>query len=355
MELFVGLLMDGAVLTGQLYFSGGVHNPFIFIYLLQVALASVLLSSGYAWAILAFAAVGFALLIAQHQPLPIATIEKPGFSVQYVTGLLLCFLIDAALLIIFIQRIGASLRERDERLAKLRQRAAEEEHIVRMGLLASGAAHELGTPLATLSVILGDWSRMAPFAGEPELREEIEEMQRQIDRCKQIVGSILTSAGHSRAEALHQTKLPDFFDALAQDWRDTRGAVLEYRRIALPPVRIASDPAVQQMVGNVLDNALEAAPGRPVLLEVRFEDDDLFIRVRDQGPGFPPEALERIGTPYASTKGAPGRGLGLFLAVNVARVLGGHVRAQNVAGGAEVRITIPLSALAVEPHGRNAS
>ena len=63
---------------------------------------------------------------------------------------------------------------------QLRQRAAEEEHIVRMGLLASGAAHELGTPLATLSVILGDWARMAPFAGEPELREEIEEMQRQI-------------------------------------------------------------------------------------------------------------------------------------------------------------------------------
>ena len=58
----------------------------------------------------------------------------------------------------------------------LRQRAVEEEHIVRMGLLASGAAHELGTPLATLSVILGDWSRMAPFAGEPVLREEWEKV-----------------------------------------------------------------------------------------------------------------------------------------------------------------------------------
>jgi two-component system sensor histidine kinase RegB len=254
--------------------------------------------------------------------------------------------------VIFIERISRSLRERDASLAQLRQRAAEEEHIVRMGLLASGAAHELGTPLATLSVILGDWARMAPFAGEPELREEIEEMQRQIDRCKRIVSSILTSAGESRAEALEETTLRAFLDHVVDAWKRTRGAPpLEYRREDVPDLEIIADTALEQMIGNVLDNAIEAAPGLPVTLEVRSEDGELVLCVRDQGPGFPPEVIDRLGTPYISTKGMPGRGLGLFLAFNVARTLGGRIRAQNLGPGAEVRIAIPLAALTVDTDG----
>src|SRR5439155_26688172 len=133
---------------------------------------------------------------------------------DYVAGLLLCFVIDAALLVIFIGRINRNLRQRDASLAGLRQRAAEEEHIVRMGLLASGAAHELGTPLATLSVIVGDWARMGPFAAEPELRDEIQEMQEQLQRCKSIVSGILLSAGEARGESPVHTTLHAFLDGL---------------------------------------------------------------------------------------------------------------------------------------------
>src|SRR4029077_14698827 len=100
----------------------------------------------------------------------------------YIQGLLLCFALNAALLVIFITRINRNLRARDARLADLRERASEEEHIVRMGLLASGAAHELGTPLSTLSVILGDWRRMPAIAADPQMLEEIEEMQAQVQR-----------------------------------------------------------------------------------------------------------------------------------------------------------------------------
>ena len=89
----------------------------------------------------------------------------------YATGLVICFVLNAALLVIFITRIGRNLRAGDAALASLRQRAAEEEHIVRMGLLASGAAHELGTPLATMSVVLGDWKRMPQFSKDPAMLE----------------------------------------------------------------------------------------------------------------------------------------------------------------------------------------
>ena len=84
--------------------------------------------------------------------------------------MLVCFVLDAALLVVFVTRINRNLRERDAQLADLRQHAAEEDHIVRMGLLASGAAHELGTPLASLSVILGDWRRMPASPPIPSCR-----------------------------------------------------------------------------------------------------------------------------------------------------------------------------------------
>jgi two-component system sensor histidine kinase RegB len=288
--------------------------------------------------------VAFLALTRWSRPLALPDLGPAALSGDYVWGLLVCFVLNAALLVIFIGRISRNLRQRDAALANLRQRAAEEEHIVRMGLLASGAAHELGTPLATLSVILGDWSRMAPFAGEPELREEIEEMERQIVRCKAIVAGILTSAGETRGDAPQETTLHAFLDGLVDEWRRTRGAELAYQREGLD-LPIISDTALQQMIGNILDNALEAAPGAPLHFRASWDEDTLTLLVQDRGPGFPPEMLERLGTPYQSSKGTPGRGLGLFLAVNVARTLGGRIAAHNVSGGAEVTITLPLAAL----------
>jgi two-component system, sensor histidine kinase RegB len=347
-ELFGALLVDVAVLTGQLHFSGGLSNPFIFIYLLQVSLGSVLLRPRYAWALVGATTLACFALASWAWPLALSGLGPAALSRDYAAGLLVCFGLDAGLLVIFIGRISRNLRQRDAALANLRQRAAEEEHIVRMGLLASGAAHELGTPLATLSVILGDWARMAPFAGEPELREDLEEMQRQIARCKAIVAGILSSAGEARGEAPAETTLHRFLDALVQEWKRTRNAPqLAFERAGID-LAIISDTALKQMIGNVLDNALEAAPGASLHFTAQWDEDTLTLRVQDQGPGFPPEVLERLGTPYQSSKGTPGRGMGLFLSVNVARTLGGRIVAQNIPGGAEVTITLPLAALTPE-------
>lgn len=346
-ELFAGLLVDVGVLTCQLYYSGGSANPFIYLYLLQVAVGSVLLRPVYTWAMVLVTSLCFVALTQWHRPLAFPDAGGPTPSAHYVGGLLACFLINASLLVIFIGRIGRNLRQRDARLADLRQRAAEEEHIVRMGLLASGAAHELGTPLATLSVILGDWARMTPFAAEPELREEIEQMQVQVSRCKSIVTGILQSAGETRGEAPEETTLHDFLDDLVDEWRQTRPVKeLIFDRHNLLDVPFIADTALRQMIDNVLDNALEAAPQGLLRVQASCEDETLTLRVQDQGPGFTPQMLQRFGKPYESSKGRPGGGLGLFLSVNVARTLGGRIEAHNrPGGGAEVVITLPLASL----------
>ncbi|MBW8810669.1 MAG: HAMP domain-containing histidine kinase, partial [Lysobacter sp.] len=212
--LFLALLVDVLTLTAQLYLSGGAANPFVFLYLLQVVLAAVLLRSWASWAVVFVTSACFIALTTFAGPVVIPADPTRGLADPYVQGMLLCFVLNATLLVVFITRIGRILRARDARLADLRQRAAEEEHIVRMGLLASGAAHELGTPLATLSVILGDWRHMPPFTQQPELLQELDEMQTQLHRCKSIVTGILLSAGETRGEAPEETTVAAFLDDL---------------------------------------------------------------------------------------------------------------------------------------------
>jgi two-component system sensor histidine kinase RegB len=273
----------------------------------------------------------------------------PDLLTLYVRGALVGFVLDAVLLVIFISRINANLRTLDAQLAALRQRALEEDHIVRMGLLASGAAHELGTPLATLDVILGDWRRMPKLAQDPELAEEVEEMRAEVARCKAIVTGVLISAGEARGEAAGAASLKAYLSDMFEDWKVRRAPPVAIYRDELDsdPV-IVADSALRQAIHNLLDNAVEASPNA-VWMDTRLADGQLLVRIRDLGRGFTEDMLAELGKPYQSTKGRLGSGLGLFLVVNVVRKLGGRVEARNrEVGGAEVLISVPLSVLAVE-------
>ena len=155
-ELVVALLLDVAALTWQLYLSGGAANPFTPLFLMQVVLGAVLLRSLSAWVLVGVTSLCSAMLMVVHRPLLLPPRLQGQDFPLYLQGSLVCFGLIAILLVLFVTRISGNLRARDSYLAQMRQRAAEEDHIVRMGLLASGAAHELGTPLSSLAVILGD-------------------------------------------------------------------------------------------------------------------------------------------------------------------------------------------------------
>lgn len=356
-ELFLELLLDVAALTVQLHLSGGATNPFVSLYILQVILGAVLLDAWSAWVLVAVTGGGFVLLTISYHPIDLPHAHGGDLFNLHIQGMLLCFLLAAGLLVFFVARIQANLRARDAHLADLRQRVAEEDHIVRMGLLASGAAHELGTPLATLSVILGDWGRMPAIRDDADLAFDLAEMQGQVDRCKAIVSGILMSSGEARAEGTLRTTVNAFLDGLVAEWRSTRApAGFDYANRFEPDAAIVSDVALKQIIVNVLDNAVEASPDR-VAVTAERAGGELVLRVRDHGPGFDPAMLDGLGKPYRSTKGRPGGGLGLFLVVNVLRKLGGGVRVENLGdgngpdgdgrGGARVTLTLPLAALSV--------
>jgi two-component system sensor histidine kinase RegB len=347
-ELFLALLLDVAALTVQLYLTGGAANPFVSLYLLQVTLAAVLLHAWSTWTLVVITSGCFVWLSVSYRD--IFRDQGSEFANLHMQGTFICFLLSATLLVFFISRINRNLRARDAHLAGLRQQSAEEDHIVRMGLLASGAAHELGTPLATLSVILNDWQHMPSLNETPELSQEIAEMQLQVDRCKAIVSGILMSSGEARGEGTLRTSVNTFFDTLAEEWQTIRSPLrFDYTNAFGDDAVIVSDATLKQVIYNLFDNALEASP-KLVRARVARIDDNIVLTVSDQGPGFSGEMLASFGKPYQSSKGRPGSGLGLFLVVNVIRKLGGVVTAENASsGGAVVTLTLPLDSLS--PRG----
>ena len=346
--LMMMLLLDVAALTVQLYLSGGATNPFISLYLLQVTLGAVLLDAWSTWEIVAVTCLSFAGLTLVYRPLVLPQQLAGELFTLHLYGMLVCFALDAALIVVFMTRIARNLRQRDARLAALKQQAAEEDHIVRMGLLASGAAHELGTPLSSLSVILSDWRRMPALTGDPDRLQEIDEMQAELQRCKAIVTGILLSAGEARGEAPEVTTVNNFLDELVEEWRVARSVkTLTYENKFGANLKVVSDSALKHVIFNVLDNAFEASP-LWVGLTAERDGDTLVLRVRDMGPGFAPDMMAQLGRPYHSTKGRLGRGLGLFLVANAVRKLGGSVSAGNrPQGGAMVILNLPLAALAI--------
>ncbi|MET0499848.1 MAG: ATP-binding protein [Steroidobacteraceae bacterium] len=344
--LRVALLFDVAALTAQLYLSGGASNPFTALYLLQIGLAAVLLDARSSWATAAAACISFVGIALVNRPLPLPA----GMTMNlYLVGTFVCLTLNAGLLVFFVTRIARNLRERDARLAALKQQAAEEKHIVRMGLLASGAAHELGTPLASVSVILGDWQHMPAIRRNPEMAQDVAEMQAAVERCKSILSGVLLSAGEARSEAPVVTTVNGFLSEIVTEWRTARpGSTLRFDGSSGSDIVIVSDSTLKQVVTNLLDNAFDVSP-QDIRLSARHDDETLLLQVTDAGPGFAPEMLERLGKPYNSTKAREGAGLGLFIAMNIVRKLGGSIAASNrPEGGAVVSVELPLAGLRLE-------
>jgi two-component system, sensor histidine kinase RegB len=332
-ELFLSLLFDVLLLTAQLYLSGGATNPFISLYLVQVALGAVLLDRWSIWGIVFVSALCAGLLALHYRPLDLHGALEGHLFDLHIVGTWVCLTMIAVLLVLFVLPVTRNLQARDAYLARLRQQAAEEEHIVRMGLLASGAAHELGTPLSQLAVVLGDWKHMPEITVHPSLIEEVEEMQAAVQRCKEIVTGILLSSGEARGEAPAVTNVPDFIEGIATEWRRANpGMPLRCDFGPHDYPRIIADPVIRQAIGNLLDNAREAGASYIDLLIGR-DSSSLNIAVRDNGGGFSDAMLEDFGKPYRSSK----------------RKLGGSVSASNGAdGGALILLRLPLGTVALE-------
>ena len=352
-DLFAGLLVDVAALTLQLAFSGGTANPFVSFYMLPVIIGAVMLSAGYAWAIYGLTLAGYLGLAVASYDQPMPQMNMAGMSSGLVDrfslhmhGMMLGYALSAAVLLVMITRIRANLAARDAELQAIKTRAQEEDYLVRLGLLSAGAAHELGTPLTTLSVIVKDLIDLPLPRKKADLAADLQTLATQVDRCKTIVSGILTASGDVRGEGAEVRPLDAFITDIAEAWQQTHADAGLTLAIGLPTTSVVADRVIGQMLVNLLDNAAEAAPA--IHLSSHIDNAILVIVVADRGAGFAKSIIDRIGQPYVTTKDQTaegrGRGMGLFLVSNAVRKLGGVMEVTN-AEGATVTLRVPLSAI----------
>lgn len=346
-ELFLHLLIDTAVLTLLLYLSGGSTNPFVSLFLLPLTLAAAALPGIYTWIMAAVTVLCYSALMQWHVPLPH---QNDQHFNMHIVGMWSGFVLSAILISYFAVKMSATLREREQALAQARENTLRDERVVALGTLAAGAAHELGTPLATIAVLAKDLQREC--ADSTTMSEPLRVLREQITRCKEILSKMALSAGQVRAEAGRGHALDHYLAELVEQWHR------EHPRVGLsqewqgprPAPHIIVDVTLTHAIINILNNAADASE-HDVEVRGRWSAQTLYLEICDRGEGVSEAAASHAGEPFFTTK-APGHGLGLglFLAQSTLRRLGGSVYLTNRAeGGACARIVLPLTGLTTRP------
>lgn len=333
-QLALVMALDVGILTGLLYLTGGPHNPFGLLYVVQIALATVLLRAGWAWILSGLSFIGFGILLVAHQPLEIPADNR-------AVGAWVGLGVASAFVVHFLLRITGALRDRDAELMQARGLAARQERLASLATMAAGAAHELSTPLGTVALAAKELERALAQAS-PELAADARLIREQVGRCRSILEQMAQGAG-TVGEGVAACTVAELLDETCVGIREApavhRDVPAELARAALrlPP------RAVSQALRSLVTNAQDASPPHAaVVVSVRGDGATLAIAIRDRGAGMPSEVLARVGEPFFTTK-PPGRGmgLGLFLARAVIEGVGGTLRIDSGPDGTEVRVTLP--------------
>lgn len=348
LELFAHLVLDALALSAFLYYTGGSTNPFTVLLLLPLTMAAAALPGRYTWAMFGLVVGAYSLLLAWYLPLPAIADAHAGHGDDFalhVLGMWLGFLVSATLIAFFAVKMADTLRERDRLRAEMRERELKHERVVALGTLAAGAAHELGTPLSTMAVLVNDLGPDAPVG-----RDRLHLLRAQIDRCRQILSTLSVAAGHTRAESGRRVPLDAWLDELLAGWRTLRPtATLRYdAEGARPGPEIVAEQTLSQTILSILNNAADASPDH-VAVRARWSDAELVLEVCDRGPGLSAAARGRAGKePFTTKAEGEGLGLGLFLAHTAIERLGGRVVLHNrEGGGACCRLSLPLAPLRI--------
>lgn len=333
------LCVDLLAFASLLYFSGGATNPLVFMLLLPVVLSALLLSRGAVLAIAALAILLYSLLMVQFIPLELGDARRA--TTLHLSGMWLTFVVSAAMLAWFVMRTTDALRRRDAELARAREQTYRDERVLALGALAAGAAHELGSPLATLAVLVGEMEREAP--ADTTAAADLKLMREQIAYCKRIITRLTEQAGDQRSEGAESMRCDAWLEGLHAAWRSLRGdcdATFTLLGSGEPPL-IVVEPTLGQSVVSVLDNALRA--GAPVDLALDWNAEEVRIEVRDSGPGFSEDVLRKAGR-QTFGDAAQGSGIGLLLTTASLERMGGRLELDNPwTGGARATIRLPLA------------
>lgn len=348
-EFFGQLLIDVGSLGLLLYCSGGATNPFVSYYLVPLAMAGAVLPSRYTASLAAICIGAYTALLFFYEPLPLLSPlagadPHAGHHVQediinpHVVGMWFNFALSAMLITYVVARMANALRDQQVELNQRREQALHDEQLLAVATLAAGTAHELGTPLTTMKILLDDMP-----ANEPDLRADIDLLKQQVQTCHATLKNLVATAeSHQRGRFPLQAVDRFVRDALER-WQIVRPNA-RYRldvQSGTPAPALRPDETLQQALINLLNNGADASD-EPLELTLRWDDAAMTLHIRDRGAGVPLEIAGQLGKPFVTSKGK-GLGLGLFLSHATIERCGGDIRMFNHdEGGTEVVLRLPL-------------
>ncbi|WP_238377182.1 ATP-binding protein [Neptunomonas antarctica] len=341
-EFFTQLIADAIIYGFILYQSGGGTNPFIFMLLIPLIITVMTLSSRYIWMMAITVTSIYGSLLVYYVPvIPIMSEHRhslPELFNIHMLGMWLNFILTVIVITYFIVRINRALQRQQQHLIEEREAKVHHQQILALGTMAAGTAHELGTPLSTMRVILHEME-IDPTLSD-EQKEDIGILQQQVqicaDKLKQLARSVAEEKNSEKTSLV-----TTFLDEVLEQWKITRPEVTYSASIQedLPP-DLRNTTALRQAILNLLNNAADACPDH-IDITLCWDTVAIWLTIRDYGAGLPIEQANKLGQPFISTKGK-GLGIGLFLTSTTLAHYDGEVKlypAQGKGTMTEVRLS----------------
>ena len=345
------LMYDILQLTTLLYLTGGIFNPFSILLIVPTIVSSTFLSMGSTIILGTLTIFILFLLTFFHLPLPGMEEYVSSFPSYYVTGILISLIIGLIFLSYFGIRFAGETKKRSEALNKLQQILAKEYELESLGGQAAAAAHSLGTPLATISVV------------SKELRKEIGENSKhtkdldllisQTKRCSEILRQISQKQIISD-QFFSETNIEDLLEEIIKSFRESSEKNINLNTDKdINKIIIKRKPELVYGLRNFIGNAVKFS-NKKVLITIVSDNINLTVIIEDDGPGFPDDIIEKLGEPYIKSKSKKtrinaGLGLGTFLGKTLLERQSAIVLFQNKSSlnGATVKIKWRINNLTI--------
>ena len=341
---FLELSFDVIQIAALLYLTGGLLNPLSILILAPVVVSAAVLRRSSTLLLVGLVAVSVSLLALSYHPLDWG--QPVDFPPLYLVGLWLALIISSCFIGGYTWWVASSARHLSSKLADAKLALIEEQQSRALGALATSAAHQLGSPLNTITVVAHELSR--DVKPENPIYEDITLLRAEIERCRVILSEI---DSHTSLKSL-QAEPPAPITALIEEIIYSRlspnqtNFKIIYDRAKSTPV-VSRRPELVHALENLLQNADEFS-AHDVMVNIEWTAIDLHIFIIDDGPGFTRSTLARAGQPWNSTRaGQEGhRGLGLFIARSLLESIGGSINfANDHLGGGKVGIMLPRESL----------
>jgi two-component system sensor histidine kinase RegB len=333
-ELPASLMLgfDILQLSALLFLTGGVENPFSMLFLAPVMISAVSLSRRHTFFLTLLMIVAVTALTFEHHPMPWFHGEELELPLVYRVGIWAAIVISAVFITIYASRVAGEARKLADALAATELVIAREQHLTQLDGLAAAAAHELGTPLATITLVVKDLEKQlinGPF------EEDVALLSQELARCRAILGK-LASLGQEAGDILDEMTLSLLIEEVVGPQRDFGMLITIVRDgIGREPV-CRRNPGVLHGLGNLVENAIDFAESE-VRIVAQWSSTTVMIDITDDGPGFSTDILGRIGEPYLTTRAqrrakvdeGSGLGLGLFIAKTLLERSGATFTAAN--------------------------